>query len=226
MSTTGTWYNSSIAFFLSGIVLVIMVYFLDSLPALQRWQASFHRVFTQQLIQRPSFSITNSEEELRLLKQENFLLKQALNQRNQLQDKRVLSHPYQLIAADESSPLTIGSMVSSNGVLLGTIAQASAYAGRVRLLRETTTQPILVVSDSGVQGLIRGDGKNILMTEVPHKLNLAIGEKLMTVGQIEIAPGLLIGFIEKIVGDPSDPSQTALVKQPVEFRELETVEIN
>ncbi len=226
MNRAGAWHNSSATFFFSGLVLVIMVYFVDSLPALQRWQASFHRIFTQQLIQRSSFSVVNSEEELKQLKQENFLLKQALNQRNQLQEKRVLSHPYQLIAADGSSPLKIGSMVSSNGVLLGTVAQASAYAGRVRLLRESTTQPILVVSDSGVQGLIRGDGKNILLSEVPHKLKLAIGEKLITVGQIEIAPGLLIGFVERIVGDPSDPSQTALVKQPVEFRELETVEIN
>lgn len=221
-----TWSNHTIINIFSGIILVVVLYFLDSLPALQRWQASIHQYLTQPIIQHSDILPSSDTVELAQLRQENYLLKQALSQRDQLKEKRILSHPYQLIAADGSSSLRLGSMVSSSGVLLGTISQSSAYAGRIKLLRETTTQPILVITDSGLQGIIRGDGKNILLTEVPHKLKLAVGEKLTTVGQIEIAPGMLVGFIEKVVGEPSDPAQTAVVKQPVEFRQLETVEIN
>jgi len=216
-----------------GIWLVGLTFILGRLPVLTQLQlktnqqlAAWQTAVTQQLTSFFRSVNLNQEEEIIRLKQENNLLKQQLAKQENPSSHLVLSYPYRLITNGNQQELKIGSMVMAEGTLLGLISQASVYAARVTLLSDLNSQPILAVTDSGVKSLVKGDGRDVLLTEVPHQLSLKVGEKVWTAGQIDIAPGLLIGFVDQLITEATDAVQTAKISQPVNFNNLAEVEVH
>lgn len=215
-----------------GFFLIGLTFVLGRLPTLIDGQFSFNQRLTlwQTAVTQNLFASLKSlrldkSQELKELKLENALLRQQLSTQQTTNSYLVLSYPYRLVSNGDQGEIKVGSMVMAQGVLLGFISQVSAYAAKVTLLYDLSPKPILVVTDSGVKGLIKGDGQSILLTEVPHQQVINIGEKIWTVGQIDVAPRLLVGFVDQLTTLATDAVQVAKVKQPVNFSDLEEVEI-
>lgn len=216
----------------AGLLLFAVLYYLGRSPNLLFWQKNnMSRLSLGQIAITRSFSRlsnrleNNQTQQIADLREENALLKQALHQRNTSTTHQVISYPYRLISIVGAVEPRVGSMVVADGVLLGQISLTSPYAAKVKLLHEINTQPILITTDSGVDGLIIGDGKRVILTEVPHSLSLKSGEKIWTVGQLEVMAGLFVGFIDQPIGELTDSAQKFSIKQPLEFSELNEVEV-
>jgi cell shape-determining protein MreC len=95
----------------------------------------------------------------------------------------------------------------------------------IGLLSQESGPTILAKTESGVQGLIRGDGKRVLLTEIPVDVTLNVGERIVTQGQEGVAPNMFIGRISAVRNDPASAVQTALIEQLVSFYEASIVEV-
>lgn len=168
--------------------------------------------------------------ELETVKQENEQLRAILTASTNLSDRTLISTPViafaqPAVAAGQEAGVNVGAVVLSNNILLGQIAQVGRYQSTVVLLFAKESQPLLATTDQGVSGLVVGDGKKVLFTEVPKEAKLQVGERLVTLGQPQVEAGLPIGKIVKVTNDPVLSVQSAVVEQYVSFFETPIVEI-
>jgi cell shape-determining protein MreC len=92
-------------------------------------------------------------------------------------------------------------------------------------LSAVDAKPVLAKTVGGTMGLVRGDGRKILLTEVTQTLPLAIGELVVTVGQLQIEQNLVIGRVTSIQNDPANSVKQAVIEQLTSFFEVSLVEI-
>lgn len=118
-----------------------------------------------------------------------------------------------------------GDQVVIQGTLVGFVDAVSERVATVRLLSRDDTHPVIVKTESGVEGVLVGNGKNILLTEVSPTDTLVVGQRVETVGQPGIAANRLVGTISKIDKNPTAAVQTALIEQLVEFRSSKIAEV-
>jgi len=137
----------------------------------------------------------------------------------------VVSLAYPAVAAGSQSGVRQGEMVTFQNTLLGVITQVSEHQSRVALLTRKDSVPILAKTSSGMQGIVTGNGKQVILTEVPHGIELNKDERVVTVGQEGIRRDVLIGVIGAVITRPSAPTQTAIVQQQVSFFDAPAVEI-
>jgi rod shape-determining protein MreC len=168
--------------------------------------------------------------ELESLKKENQELRFLLENTDRPQTRTALSRPVVSLAKPAVSGgkninLEKGSLVLSRETLLGQLSKIGPHESQVVLLHEKESIPILSKTESGVEGIIKGDDKKIIFTEVAKTDQLVVGEKIYTMGQNQVEQGILIGQISFINYEVSDSVQTAVVEQYVSFFETPVVEI-
>lgn len=172
--------------------------------------------------------------ELNFLKQENEQLKKLLLNSDTTNKKVSLATPILSLGKPainlESSHIDqldqlVGKAVFSQEVLLGFIHSIEGRQAYLDLLTLKESRPIIAITNSGVQGLVIGDGRRVLLTQVPRDQLLTIGESVVTVGQTGVGRGLFIGKIAEFLTKTSDPTQTAVIDQLVSFYELQVVQI-
>ncbi len=167
--------------------------------------------------------------ELEQLRTENEQLRQVVDVVASGEHVRVatplVSYAQPALVGGSKEGITVGQVVVTSGQLLGVISEVSAGTSRVVLLQERNSPTILVETDTGVQGVIRGTGKSIQLTHVPVTEQLESGQRIVTVGQEQIPAGLLVGVITQVQSNPADPIQSAVVSQPSNFFEQQFVEI-
>lgn len=116
-------------------------------------------------------------------------------------------------------------MVLVDGVLVGTVTEVSQHQSKVRLLSQSGEKQVIAQTQSGVEGVLVGDGKNVLLTQVPRSAEIKEGELVVTSGQEGIEKGIAVGIIRNIKTDPADATQTIVVSQLVSFYEAVLVEV-
>jgi cell shape-determining protein MreC len=163
------------------------------------------------------------------LEKENQSLRELINA-NQDRQKIVIASPitsygFPSISLGESQGIQTGKPVLAAKTLVGIIGKTTPHQARVILLPQMEDQYILAKTQAGVEGLVTGDGKNIIMTEIPPDVSLKPGEKVVTVGQNNLPPNLFIGQIQRIIDSPTSPVQTAVIEQLVSFYEVTIVEV-
>ncbi len=172
--------------------------------------------------------------ELDQLKTENAKLRELLNSSNRTLEPVVISTPVLSLAqpaiglpAAESSLDLIrpGSPVLVQRTLVGIVSELGQNIAYVDLLWQKDTRPVLAETNAGVQGIVTGDGKRVLLTEVPTEQELEIGQRVTTSGQEGINKGLYIGEIQSIQSGDSAAVKTAVIQQYVSFFEADIVEI-
>ncbi|MFZ5377027.1 MAG: rod shape-determining protein MreC [Patescibacteria group bacterium] len=168
--------------------------------------------------------------ELDRLKSENEVLRSMLeNSDRKLARSRIaapiLSYAQPTISVGTKDEVKTGMMVMFAGTLLGIIDQAEENVATVSLLDQLTSQPIIVKTESGVQGLIRGDGRRVMLTDVSIEKPLNLNERVVTVGQKGVEGGIFVGRIRKIETKPSDSAQSAVIDQLISFYEVSLVEV-
>lgn len=169
--------------------------------------------------------------ELEALREENQALRNLLENTDQVQGKNLITRPISsfakpVLALGTNSGLQIGSLVLGEGNLLGVIEEVTKQQARVLLLKNMQTQSVVAKTESGIRGLVKGDGKNVLLTEVSSEAQLNLRERVVTVGQEGIGPDIFIGRIISLKElDPAKSTQEAILQQDVNFYELSLVEV-
>lgn len=168
--------------------------------------------------------------ELEQLRRENQALRELLENSDRTLELRQVAAPIvslsvPTIAAGADEGVQLGAMITARGVLLGSVSEVMVHQASVSLLTNFGASPVLAESDSGVQGLVKGDGKRVLFTEIPRESELTVGQRVVSLGQPGISHGLFIGTITEIITEQAAPVHTAVLDQHISFYEVPIVEV-
>ena len=169
--------------------------------------------------------------ELAALREENQALRALLENSDRALSKNLITKPISsfakpVLAIGSDSGLQVGSLVLGEGNLLGIVEEVSQQQARVLLLINMLEQGIVAKTECGVMGIVKGDGRNILLTEVASEETLNLRERVVTVGQEGIPPDIFIGRIISLKEiNPAKSTQEAILQQDVNFYELSLVEV-
>lgn len=136
----------------------------------------------------------------------------------------VLSYTQPLVTIGETSQVEFGDLVTVAGVLVGFIHNVHANQAEVRLLADPASQPLVVVSDSGADGVMYGAGKELVVRELSPSHPIAVGELVRTVGQPGVPADLAIGRVVS-VKETQAGSKEAVINQEVSFYDVKLVKI-
>lgn len=242
-----------LAFFLLFLLFFLDFLNLLSLGSLQgfaNWWKSQNYSFLQK-VQQPAVRLTNfwnlsarledlqyryseaaaSMVRVETLERENQELRSLIENTDRTYTQTTVSAPIisfaqSYVAVGKEASIQPGSAVLHHGTLLGLIEEVGEKQSSVTLLTKMHDQALLAKTNQGVFGLIRGNGREVLLTEVASDANLSEGDLVFTQSAPGIKDGLFIGRIISINKDnPASATQTAIVEQLVSFFEVALVEI-
>lgn len=167
--------------------------------------------------------------ELATLQHENEQLRQLLGEKNtpiaRIITAPIVSFAQPAIAAGSGEGVVPGQIVLVASTLVGRVSVVKQQQSTITLLSQTDSQPLLAQTESGVQGLVVGDGRRIIVTEVPLDSKLENGERLTTVGQPGVPGGIFIGRVEAVESSPASATKTIVVEQLVSIYDAVVVEV-
>ncbi len=168
--------------------------------------------------------------ELDKLREENNELKKIIENRDLKLEKTIISAPiislaYPAIGVGSKDGVEVNKMVLYNGMLLGTIEEVENFQSKVSLLSRHRANKILAKTESGIEGVVDGDGRNVLFTQVPRNMSLVNGERVVSVGQEGVERNIFIGTLRLIDNNPSAPTQTAVIDQEITFYDVVLLEV-
>lgn len=137
----------------------------------------------------------------------------------------VVSHVGPSIGAGSNEGVEIGDLIFVAQTLVGRVNEVYDSYSRVNLAYQTDFEPLVVQTKEGYKGIVKGDGKRVILTEVLSEEIPALESRIISVGQIGVDQGLFVGQVGKTLSLPSDPIQTFLVTQYVDFYQANVVEI-
>ncbi|MCL4208612.1 hypothetical protein KJZ63_03200 [Patescibacteria group bacterium] len=167
---------------------------------------------------------------LKQLEQENQQLKNLL-QNSDREDRTVIitspivSQVGPTIGVGSNDGVGVGDLVFVSKTLVGRIREVFPEYAEVDLVTQTDFQPIVAVTAEGFKGLIKGDGKRVVFTEVLPEESPAPESRIQTVGQVGVENGLFVGQIGKLLSSASETVKTYQVIQHVDFYAASIVEI-
>ncbi|MEN8253512.1 MAG: rod shape-determining protein MreC [Patescibacteria group bacterium] len=130
------------------------------------------------------------------------------------------------IMLPSNETLRIGNPVLISGAIIGRISELEYSQAKLSLLSKNNPESLLLAkTQNDVNGVIKGDGKRVLFTEVLRSKQLQVGDRVSTQGQEGVASNLFIGKIQQIIEDNSSPVQTAVLEQIASFYESTLVEV-
>lgn len=183
----------------------------------------------QMLEERYSESLAQLTD-LKQLEQENQQLK-ALLQNSDREDRTVIitapivSQVGPTLGVGANDGVVVGDLVFVSRTLVGRVGEVFADYSQIDLISEPDFQPIVVVTADGYRGLVKGDGKRAIFTEVLPEETPATESRIETVGQIGVEKGLFVGLVGKLLSSASETVKTYQLIQHVDFYQANIVEI-
>ena len=132
--------------------------------------------------------------------------------------------PYDVLIIDAGSENGIenGMEVTAYGdILIGHVNEVFTNTSKVKLISFPQEENSAMMLDSNVPVIVVGQGSGNFEINLSKAVEIKEGEKVVTLG---INP-LLLGIVEKIKSNPSDPFQKILFRLPVNIQELNYVMI-
>jgi rod shape-determining protein MreC len=168
--------------------------------------------------------------ELRALEKENEALRAMLENSdrklvNNIITRPIVSFAHPTVAAGGAEGVKEGSLVLLGKTVVGRVSEVSEHTSKVDLLFHANASPIVAATETGVEGLLVGDGKRLVLTEVARDAQVTVGQRVMTLGQPGIPSDLLIGQVVAIESKPADPVKQVIVEQLVDFYQARVVEV-
>ena len=213
-------------------------------PVRQMWVGALNQVYGgwQNALKLPKSTARIQDLELRLaeasaslaelstLRRENEELRFLLTNTDRPSGRTVITAPIvafaqPAIAAGSQAGINVGAVVLSRNTLLGQVTKVGQYESQVTLLLEAGAQPVLAQTESGVKGLVIGDGRKVLFTQVPKESVINVGDRVVTSGQPQIEQDLPIGRIVSVINEPVSSVQTAVIEQYASFFSTSVVEV-
>ncbi|MFH1959081.1 MAG: rod shape-determining protein MreC [Patescibacteria group bacterium] len=192
-------------------------------------QKSFHAARRVQDLEKEYSYALATISRLEYVEQENQELRHLLETQERHKSaivvSRVISYGLPSVSVGQAEGISPGQSVLASQTLIGLTKIISTHQSQVNLLAQNVTNPILAKTESGVEGIVIGDGKRILLTEVPKDAELTVGERVVTIGQELIQPRLLIGQVKEVIDRPSAPIKQAIIEQLVSFYEVPILEV-
>lgn len=137
----------------------------------------------------------------------------------------IVSYAYPAVAAGETQGAHEGALVVVADTMIGRVAEVQSTQSRIELLSSVDAEPVLAVTESGQQGLLEGNGKGVVLTQLPPDAEVKIGERLVSVGQAGVKPGVFLGIVAGEHEAPSAPTKTLPIDQLVSFYTTGLVEL-
>jgi cell shape-determining protein MreC len=137
----------------------------------------------------------------------------------------IIGYGQPLIAKNKNSLIEEGNMVLIAQTLVGVVGKVGDTQAEVRLLHLVGSPPLLGRTESNVTGIIAGDGRHVILREIPVETDIKVGEKIYTVGQAGIRANLFVGRVQSIMRSSGEPTQTAIIDQGVSFYEAHVAEV-
>jgi rod shape-determining protein MreC len=169
----------------------------------------------------------SEKEQLRV---ENEELRKILGSNNGIAARQpiiaaIISYGEPSLSAGKSEGVNPGDAVLVAQTLVGRIRQTSDHQAEVELFSATNSPVVLGKTESGATGVITGDGRRVLLKEVPIEVDVNVGERVTSVGQPGIEPGLFIGKVQAVEKQQGSPTQVVVIDQIVSFYFSHLVEV-
>lgn len=164
----------------------------------------------------------------RVLEEENNKLKEAFSRKEEQNFtiafviSRPPKSPYDILIIDAGSENGIqnGMEITAYGnILIGYVVEVSQKTSKVKLISFPKEEINAMLMEANAPVIAKGQGGGNFEIDLPKAVDVKEGNKMMTSG---INP-LLIGIVEKIISNPSDPFQKILFRLPVNIQELNYV---
>jgi rod shape-determining protein MreC len=186
------------------------------------------------------------QEEVRILRDENKELKVDLDNLSFVANDPLVDFeadreiiPSRVITYDrERSGIILINKGSIDGVeendilvigehLLGEINKVNSRFSEARLIATSNYNFNVKVLNKETRGILRGElGEEVLVTDILTENDLEVGDTFITEGDDGRYPyGLIVGKVEKIIGNPAEPLKEAELDNPIDFRGLDRVYI-
>jgi len=190
------------------------------------------RVNEELLLKNQALEAENAR--LKELKKENEVLREALEIGLEKEFKLLLSD---VTGKDISQDALLINKGSKDGILkdFPVITQQKALIGRCGEVYENFSKVILIsnkessfdakISDSDIQGLVKGKGNlKLFLDLIPQEKEINEGAIIVTTALGGIFPdGLLVGEIKKVLKSDIQPWQQAEIEPAFDIKELETL---
>lgn len=168
--------------------------------------------------------------DLEALKKENQQLRQMIENRHLSLNERIVAAPivsygYPAISVGSAQEVREGNLVLVADTLLGRVVEVGPEESRVELLSSKEAQPVLVQTQSGLQGIVQGTGRGIVLTQLPPDVTITVGDRVTTLGQPGIKSGILVGVISADQVQATSPIKTVPLDQLVSFYTTSLVEV-
>lgn len=138
----------------------------------------------------------------------------------------IISFAQTFIAVGAQEGIKTGSAVLYKGTLLGLVDEVEDRQSSVILLNKLFDNAILVKTNKGVQGLVTGNGREIILSEVGINESLEVGDLVFTAASLGVEDGLLIGRVARILAENQAlATKNAVIEQLVNFYEVSLVEV-
>jgi cell shape-determining protein MreC len=165
------------------------------------------------------------------IEKENQELRHLLENSNRDRAQVVIAAPIvsfakSSVTVGSNQGVQVGAAVLYQDNLLGVLGEVSQRQSAVILLQNLQTGGIVAKTKQGVMGLVKGNGREIVFTEVAATAALERGELVYTAANASVEAGLVIGKIGQIRQDNvATASKIAVIEPLVNFYELAIVEI-
>lgn len=165
---------------------------------------------------------------LEILEKENAMLKAALSQEEKREFilasiiSRPPVNPYDMLIIDAGSSNGVkqGMPVTAFGnVLLGYATDVFEDISKVKLISSFNEETNIILGSSGISAIAVGTGGENFKITLPRQLKIEAGEKVLTLG----TQPYLIGFVEKIESQVTDPYQKIIFRFPMNIQYLNQV---
>lgn len=137
----------------------------------------------------------------------------------------VLAYGQPQVAVGTRDGVDVGQAVIGQNTLLGRVGQTDSDASVVTLLSDTRSQPVIATTTDGATGVVVGDGRRVMLTEVARGAEVSSDQRVVTQGQVGIPADLLVGWVVTNITAPGAPVQSFLLEQGVSFNQLRIVEV-
>jgi len=173
----------------------------------------------------------NNEEltfRLKILEEENTKLRQQLGVSTPRAYKLIASPVISVtrfmeIGAGESEGIKAGMIVVDGSTLVGKVVQTSLRRSKIMLPTDSEIN-IAAKSNRGTRGLVTGQfGTNIIFDKVLQKDLLLLGDVVVTTGESEFPPNLVIGTVVSINSPDVSPYKSAKIEAPIDYKTASTV---
>lgn len=163
------------------------------------------------------------------LREENQILRDKLktfdSRNQQIISFAISSFTRPAIAVGSAQGVQLNDPVLINNTLIGVVDQVASNYAFIKLLKDFTDRAVLVKTAGGVEAILRGDGRRIVLEEINMSAQLDLKDQVMTLGQPGIPRGLAVGYVSEINKQPTDLAQRALLDQLVDFYQSSLVEV-